>query len=129
MPGREQPSMVAQYKALVQSHIEYDVMREQYGEEQLDEIVYLIVEVLCSKAQYFTISGEELPADLVRERLLKFRSSHLQYVFDCLNKTTSRVGNIKSYLLTTLYNATATMKSYYDAAVRHDHPYLFCKED
>lgn len=128
-PRREQPSMVAQYKALVQSHIEYDVMREQYGEEQLDEIVYLIVEVLCSKAQYFTISGEELPADLVRERLLKFRSSHLQYVFDCLNKTTSRVGNIKSYLLTTLYNATATMKSYYDAAVRHDHPYLFCKED
>ena len=128
-PGREQPSMVAQYKALVQSHIEYDVMRKQYGEEQLDEIVYLIVEVLCSKAQYFTISGEELPADLVRERLLKFRSSHLQYVFDCLNKTTSRVGNIKSYLLTTLYNATATMKSYYDAAVRHDHPYLFCKED
>ena len=127
--GREQPSIVAQYKALVQSHIEYDVMCQQYGQERLDEIVYLIVEILCSKAQYFTISGEELPADLVRERLLKFRSSHLQYVFDCLNKTTSRVGNIKSYLLTTLYNATATMKSYYDAAVRHDHPYLFCKED
>lgn len=95
----EQPSLVAQYKALVQGHIEYDVMCQQYEQERLDEIVYLIVEVLCSKAQYFTISGEELPADLVRERLLKFRSSHLQYVFDCLSRTTSRVGNIKSYLL------------------------------
>ena len=126
---REQPSMVAQYKALVQGHIEYDVMCQQYEQERLDEIVYLIVEVLCSKAQYFTISGEELPADLVRERLLKFRSSHLQYVFDCLSRTTSRVGNIKSYLLTTLYNATGTMTNYYDARVRHDHPYLFCKED
>ncbi len=127
-PVREQPSMVAQYKALVRSHIEYDVMCQQYEPERLDEIVYLIVEVLCSKAQYFTISGEELPADLVRERLLKFRSSHLQYVFDCLNRTTSRVGNIKSYLLTTLYNATGTMTNYYDARVRHDHPYLFAKE-
>ena len=127
--GREQPSMVAQYKALVQNHIEYDVMCQQYDREQLDEIVYLIVEVLCSKSQFFTVSGEELPADLVRERLLMFRSSHLQYVFDCLKQTTSRVGNIKSYLLTTLYNATGTIKNYYDARVRHDHPYLFCKED
>ena len=125
----EHHSLVAQYKSLVHSHIEYDVMRQQYDPELLDEIVYLIVEVLCSKAQYFTISGEELPAELVRERLLKFTSSHLQYVFDCLRKTTSHIGNIKNYLLTTLYNATGTIKSYYDARVRHDHPYLFCKED
>ena len=89
--GHEQPGMVAQYKELVQNHIEYEIMCQQYDWERLDEIVYLIVEVLCSKAQYITISGEELPADLVRERLLKFRSSHLQYVFECLNKTTSRV--------------------------------------
>lgn len=79
--------MVAQYKALVRNHIEYDIMCEQYDPEQLDEIVYLIVEVLCTKAQYITISGEELPAELVRERLLKFTSSHLQYVFDSLGKT------------------------------------------
>ena len=125
----EQPSMVAQYKALVRNHIEYDIMCEQYDPEQLDEIVYLIVEVLCTNAQYIIISGEELPAELVRERLLKFTSSHLQYVFDSLGKISSHVGNIKSYLLTTLYNATGTIKSYYDAQVRHDHPYLFCKED
>ena len=122
--GHEQPGMVAQYKELVQNHIEYEIMCQQYDRERLDEIVYLIVEVLCSKAQYITISGEELPADLVRERLLKFRSSHLQYVFECLDKTTSRVGNIKAYLLTTLYNATGTMNSYYDARVRHEYPLM-----
>ena len=81
---------------------------------------------------YYISIEERLQEQFVKSNRRKqcyFRSSHLQYVFDCLNKTTSRVGNIKSYLLTTLYNATATMKSYYDAAVRHDHPYLFCKED
>lgn len=74
--------MVAQYRALVKSHIEYDVMCEQYGEEQLDEIVYLIIEVLCSKAQFFTINGSDVPAELVRSQLLKFNSLHLQYGVD-----------------------------------------------
>ena len=34
------------------------------------------------------------------------------------------VGNIKNYLLTTLYNAVGTIKHYYDARVRHEHPLL-----
>ena len=53
-------------------------MCEQYGHERLDKIVHQIVEVLCSKAQYFTISGEELPAELVRDQLLRFSSGHLE---------------------------------------------------
>ena len=122
--GHEQPSMVAQYKELIRNHIDYDIMCEQYGHERLDEIVHQIVEVLCSKAQYFTISGEELPAELVRDQLLRFSSSHLEYVFECLEKKTTYVGNIKNYLLTTLYNAVGTIKHYYDARVRHEHPLL-----
>ena len=122
--GREKPSMVAEYKTLIRNHIEYDIMCEQYGHERLDEIVHQIVEVLCSKTQYFTISGEELPAELVRDQLLRFSSSHLEYVFECLEKKTSYVGNIKNYLLTTLYNAVGTIKHYYDARVRHEHPLL-----
>lgn len=126
--GREQPSMVAQYKALVQHHIDYENMCQQYERERLDEIVYLIVEVLCSKTQYFTINGSDVPAEMVRSQLLKFNSLHLQYVFDSLNKTASSITNIKAYLLTTLYNAVSMHSSYYDARVRHDHPYLFTKE-
>lgn len=121
--------MVAYYKDLVRKNIEYETMCPQYGRERLDEIVFQIVETLCSKAEYFTISGAPLPAELVREQLLKFSSKHLQYVFDCLNQKSSRVGNIKSYLLTTLYNAPGTINAYYDAKVHHDHPYLFYKED
>ena len=129
MPNTGQVSRVAYYKELVRKNIEYETMCQQYGRERLDEIVFQIVETLCSKAEYFTISGNPLPAELVREQLLQFSSKHLQYVFDCLNKTYSRVGNIKTYLLTTLYNAPGTFNAYYDAKVHHDHPYLFYKED
>ena len=115
---------VEQMRQLVHNHLEYDLMCQQFDRNQLDEIVSLMVEVLCSKALFFTISGTEYPAELVHERLLSLRSSHVAYIFECLNKTTTRVGNIKAYLLTVLFNAAATMHSYYDAQVRHDFPLL-----
>ena len=121
------PSMTArveQMRQLVHNHLEYDLMCQQFDRNQLDEIVSLMVEVLCSKALFFTISGTEYPAELVHERLLSLRSSHVEYIFECLSKTSTCVGNIKAYLLTVLFNAAATMHSYYDAQVRHDFPML-----
>ena len=46
--------------------------------------------------------------------------SHIEYVLFCLNRNTTKVGNIKAYLLTALYNAPATINSYYQAEVNHD---------
>lgn len=126
-PSNPYPSMtqrVEQMRQLVRNHLEYDLMCRQFDRDQLDEIVSLIVEVLCSKSLFFTISGTEYPAELVHERLLSLRSSHVEYIFECLSKTSTRVGNIKAYLLTVLFNAAATMHSYYDAQVRHDFPLL-----
>ena len=45
---------------------------------------------------------------------------HVEYVFDCLDNNTTKVRNIKSYLLAALYNAPTTMDSYYRAEVNHD---------
>lgn len=41
---------------------------------------------------------------------------------DCLQKNTTKVRNIKSYLLTILFNAGSTMDSYYRAMVNYDMP-------
>ena len=49
-----------------------------------------------------------------------YKRQHLEYVFDCIDKNTTKVGNIKAYLLAALYNAPATMDSYYRAEVNHD---------
>ena len=57
---------------------------------------------------------------MVKSRLLKLNSAHIQYVFECIDKNTTKVRNIKSYLLTTLYNAPATIDHYYRAEVNHD---------
>ena len=45
---------------------------------------------------------------------------HIKFVFDCLKENTTKIRNIKQYLLTTLYNAPTTIGSYYSALVQHD---------
>ncbi len=39
---------------------------------------------------------------------------------DCMHKTVSKIGNIKAYMITALYNAGNTITHYYQQAVQHD---------
>ena len=113
-------NLVEQMRGIVHIHISYDVMVEEFDREQLDEIVSIMVEVLCSGNPTYNISGEVYPAELVKERMCAINSSHIQYIFGCMKDTGSDIRNIKRYLLAALFNAPATMSNYYDAKVRHD---------
>ncbi len=111
---------VDKWRQTVRRNIGYDALVDSDNREQLDNLVELIVETLCSSKSHIAVAGESYPAPLVKQRLLTLNSLHIQYVLSCLRDNTSRIRNIKRYLLTTLFNAPATMGSYYDAAVRHD---------
>lgn len=106
----------------VKENIDYDILLQdhRYGRDRLDEIVDLIVETLCSTKPTICVSGDDFPAALVKEKLLKLDSQHIDYVFECLDKNTTYVRNIKKYLLATLFNAPSTIDSYYSALVNHD---------
>ena len=108
------------YREIIKSNVEYDILTERYVSDCMDEDVELMLEVILSKRPYIRIAGDDFPREVVRSRFLKINSSHLEYVFDCIDKNTTKVGNIKAYLLAALYNAPATMDSYYRAEVNHD---------
>jgi len=108
------------YRDLIKENVEYDCLCEQYGKERMDEIVELLTDTVCSKREYITIASDDYPAEVVKSRLLKVHQFHVEYVLDCMKKNTSKVRNIKKYLLAALYNAPATMDSYYSAEVNHD---------
>ena len=117
---RERQEDVAAIRDSVRSQIGYDCLVTPYNRDRMDEIVELMVEILCTGRETITISGAEYPAELVRERMRKINSMHIEYIFGCLEQNASRVRNIKKYLLATLFNAPATMGNYYDAQVRYD---------
>lgn len=112
--------MAEAYRGIIKENIEYDFLVLRYGQERMDETVELMLETVLSRRPYIRIAGDDFPREVVRSRFLKINSGHLEYVFDCIDKNVTKVNNIKAYLLAALYNAPATMDSYYRAEVNHD---------
>ena len=104
----------------VMEQIEYEAIVQPHNREMLDEIVELMTEALCSTKARITVSGNDFPAEYVKDRLRKLDCNHIEYVFDALSKKRTDVRNIKQYMLTTLFNAPSTISSYYDAVARRD---------
>ena len=118
--------MIDAYREMIMDNIEYDCLVERYNRERLDGVVELMLETVCSKRPYIRIAGDEYPKEVVKSRLLKLSSTHIEYVFDVLDKNTTKVYNIKAYLLSCLYNAPATIDHYYRAEVQHDLAEIRC---
>lgn len=111
-----------EYRAFFMENCAFDVLKsdDPYSSDVLDEILELLVEVCCSKQRSIRISGDEKPIQVVKSRFMKLNQEHIQYVLDCLQENTTKVRNIKQYLLATLYNAPMTIGNYYKALVQHD---------
>ena len=116
----QQRAAVEKLRETVRQNICYDYIVTPTNREQLDEMVELMVEVVCSKRETLRVAGNELPQAVVKSRLLKLDDGHIRFVFDCLKNNTTQVRNIKQYLLTTLYNAPVTIGNHYAAQVNHD---------
>jgi hypothetical protein len=110
------------YREILKENISYDSLHDEYkyGGDVLEEILELMLETVCSTKKTIRIGGEDKPAEAVKSRMMKLDQSHIEYVINALDKNTTDVRNIKSYLLTTLYNAPGTIGNYYKALVNHD---------
>ena len=89
-------------------------------EEITQGVVSLSVETVWSRRETIRMAGDDYPAEVVKSRFLKLNSSHIEYVLDRMRDNTTYVRNIKKYLLAALYNAPATIDSYYASLVNHD---------
>ena len=112
------------YASIIRDNLEIDSLYLQYpfDKELLDGIYDLVLETILCKGGTVVIASNEYPVQLVKSKFLKLNSSHIQYVIDSMKSSTSKVRNIKKYLLAALFNAPSTMNSYYQAAVNHDFP-------
>ena len=111
-----------EYRALIRDNIQYSLLAAQNPEDAdlLDEIVELMTETVCARRRTTRVCGSDFPAEVVKSRLLKLDAEHIRFVLKCLRENTSKIKNIKQYLLATLYNAPVTISSYYGALVNHD---------
>ena len=110
------------YREIIRENISYECFQNDtpHAREEVDELVELMVEVMVMPDQgKIRIAGEDKLVSLVKSQFMKLTHAHIEYVCLCLNKNTTKVGNIKSYLLTALYNSVLTINHYYQAEVNH----------
>ena len=108
--------------SFIKDNIDYDVLLQCHPTEKMDinELVELMVETIAVKQPVIRINKYDFPYDVVRSRLEKIDFHTMEYVLECLRNNTTKVRNIRSYMLTTLYNAPVTCSNYYKAEVNHD---------
>ena len=108
------------YKKNLQDRLKKSTWKMKTSVIESKILPYFKKKRMCSTKKYIRVAGSEFPAEVVRSRLLKLNASHIEFVISCLKENTTKVRNIKQYLLTTLYNAPTTIDSYYSALVQHD---------
>ena len=110
------------YERYFRESLSIDVLlRENLGEEEtILGILDLMVDICCSKRSVIRIAGDDKPLAVVKSRFMKLNAEHIRYVLKCLSENTTKVRNIRQYLLTALYNAPTTIRPFYQAWVNND---------
>lgn len=105
------------YELLIRKNLEIDALiaRAPYDREMYEGIYELVLKTVLFKGESMVIASSRYPMNLVRCKFMKLNSSHVEYVIDCLRSNTSKVKNIKKYMLATLFNTPSTMSGYYTA--------------
>ena len=88
----------------------------------IDEIIEIMVETVMSYGDTIQIASNKYPHSLVKERFLSVDYEHIQYIIDCFkeNAKMREIKNIKQYLKAAIFNAPATIDSYFTAMVQRD---------
>lgn len=106
----------------IRAQIDYDIMRERYGWEQIDELVEIMLEVSMNRSPTIHIGREaEYATAYVQDRFSKINAMHIERVCDGIQDNRTQVRNTKAYLLAALFNAVSTLDSYYTMQANYDY--------
>ena len=122
LDGMDRMAERASYEELIRENLELELLERnnRIDADRVNELVEIMLDAICSTSPTIRINGEDMPQAVVKSRFLKLDSSHIEYVLDSMLQNTTKVRNIRAYLLTSLYNAPTTLSSYYTALVNHD---------
>lgn len=111
----------------VSSHISESAVMDMIGydaslhDDFIENLVLLIVEVLNMPDQAtIRVNQTDQKAELVKERFRKLRYKHIEYIKLVFSDFTGEISSMRSYLISTLFNAVATCDIYFSQRVQHD---------
>jgi len=120
--GSEAMGIRAQYEDYFRESLELDYLSldRTLDQDTIQAMVDLMVDVCCSTRKSIRINREDMPIEVVKSRFMKLDAEHIKYALMTLANNTTRVKDMKQYMLAVLYNAPTTISSYYQNWVQHD---------
>lgn len=120
---------VKEYAEFIRENIDLDGLIEKYPYDQnlINGIYDMVLETVLCRNETILIASNKYPAELVKSRFMKLTSSHIEYAINCMRTNTTKVRNIKKYMMAALFNAPSTMSGYFQAEANHDMPQYACK--
>ena len=117
-------NLAEEYRGLIIDNLSFGELLKAhpYDHELLWGILDLILETVLSRNEYTLIASDMYPTELVRSKFLKLGYWHIEYVLNSLDANTTKVRNIKKYLLAALFNAPSTIEGYYKTKINYDMP-------
>lgn len=91
----------------------------------VDMLVGIIVDTICSQKDTIRIGKEDMPHSVVESRFKRIEMKHIEYVLKCLMLSIKNIKNPKAYLTTALYNATFTCDFAESNELKNNDPALF----
>ena len=108
------PRRVEEVRKEIRDRISFDVLEKdsRFYDGVVNELVEIMVEVYVA-GKDVSISGAIIPYSLICERFDQYDQILMEYVLFSLKENKTKVGNMKKYLLATLFNAPITCENYY----------------
>lgn len=103
------------YSEIIRENISYeDKYARNIGDrQQVDELISIMTDVICSSSPTIRVNGEAVSHEVVKSRFLKLTDEEIDYVLYAMQHNSSRIGNIRSYLITMLYNSKSTVSNFF----------------
>ncbi len=103
-------------------HMQFD---DRVDRELYRDLFNVMANTLRDQSEQIRIGKNQYSYTTVKKRFLQITEDHMLYVIECMKKTTTRVGNVKQYMLVSLFNSVDTMDTYYMKEVQQDMPWIY----
>lgn len=108
------------YLTLVKQQVDYEFLLQTQSAERVNEMIEVMVDVICSRKPNIRVNGEDMPHEVVKSRFLKLNGENLSYVLYAMDNNAAEIKNVRSYLITALYNSAATHATFWETMANHD---------
>ena len=99
---------------IIHTNIDYDpVFVGSCDKELVDNIVDIMVDVMISNKETVKINGDEINIKSLQAILLKVNMNHILYTINVIKGYNEKITNMRSFILSVLYNSVLTLDSYY----------------